>query len=515
MLRSQGQAIQARNLSGLLLLIGVGGLASAVAALIALGAYRDLYLIALAIGVLSITLVTLQNWRTGFYLFLVWLLFEDLFRKFLGNNMFIYFGKDILVGITYLSFLVALKRRLEPRFRAPFGVPLALFFWWGLLQVFNPNSPSMLYGLVGVKLYFYYIPLMFVGYALLRSEMDLKQLLLTNMGLGGIIAALGIIQAIVGPSFLNPAMLAPELRELGLQYRAAPITGAVLYRPTSVFVSDGRFAWYLLLVWWLGMGAAAYLALRGIRRGRRIVFLGTATALAAIILSGSRGAIMYALGSALAMGSAFLWGASREWGGWHRIVRLTRGGLVAAGIVVLALVLMFPEAVGARWAFYSETLLPESPASELVVRAWDYPVKNFFLAFEHEHWAMGYGIGVNSLGVQYISSFLGERPPSVGVESGFGTLVVEMGILGLLLWVIWVWALLRSSWRVVKRLRGTPFFPLGFSIFWFAFLLLVPFTYGGMAPYQNFVFNAFLWLLVGILFRLPSWRSSAPQEQDR
>jgi hypothetical protein len=34
-------------------------------------------------------------------------------------------------------------------------------------------------------------------------------------------------------------------------------------------------------------------------------------------------------------------------------------------------------------------------------------------------------------------------------------------------------------------------------------LLLYPLTFGGMVPYQNFVTNAYLWLLVGILFRLP------------
>ena len=40
---------------------------------------------------------TLRDWRNGFYVFLVWLLFEDLVRKFLGNNLAIYFGKDVLV----------------------------------------------------------------------------------------------------------------------------------------------------------------------------------------------------------------------------------------------------------------------------------------------------------------------------------------------------------------------------------------------------------------------------------
>jgi hypothetical protein len=40
-------------------------------------------------------------------------------------------------------------------------------------------------------------------------------------------------------------------------------------------------------------------------------------------------------------------------------------------------------------------------------------------------------------------------------------------------------------------------------IFWYAFLLLLPLTYEGMQAYQDFILNAYLWLLLGVLFRLP------------
>src|SRR5260370_40194994 len=40
-------------------------------------------------GVIAI----LQDWRRGLYFFLAWLLLEDFVRKFLGNNMAIFFAK--------------------------------------------------------------------------------------------------------------------------------------------------------------------------------------------------------------------------------------------------------------------------------------------------------------------------------------------------------------------------------------------------------------------------------------
>jgi hypothetical protein len=39
--------------------------------------------------------------------------------------------------------------------------------------------------------------------------------------------------------------------------------------------------------------------------------------------------------------------------------------------------------------------------------------------------------------------------------------------------------------------------------FSFGFLVFVPFTFGGIMAYEDFVQNACLWLLFGILFRLP------------
>ena len=83
-------------------------------------------------------------------------------------------------------------------------------------------------------------------------------------------------------------------------------------------------------------------------------------------------------------------------------------------------------------------------------------------------------------------------------------MIVEMGILAPFLWVLWSAALLLSCWRVVRRLRGTRFFPIGLAILWYAFLLLIPLTFGSLNSFQNYISNVYLWLMVGILFRLPT-----------
>src|SRR5712664_1212927 len=70
--------------------------------------------------------MALRNWRTGFYTFLIWMIFEDLVRKYMGNGLVLFFGKDILLGLVYLSFFTAVLKGREKTFRPPFLIFLSL-----------------------------------------------------------------------------------------------------------------------------------------------------------------------------------------------------------------------------------------------------------------------------------------------------------------------------------------------------------------------------------------------------
>jgi hypothetical protein len=472
------------------------------------GDMTGLAFVAMAFVGCAFVVAMLNNWRNGLYFFLTWLLFEDFARKYLGNNMAIYFAKDVLVAVVYLSFFLAYRRKQVTSFRPPFLVPVLLFVWFGVMQVFNPASTHLMYGVLGLKLFFYYVPLLFVGYALLNSESELRRFFFVNMILAAIIVSLGIAQAIIGHTFLNPAVVAEDIRELSGLYRTAPISGLTMYRPTSVFVSTGRFGNFLLVTWLMVFGFSGYLLLRH-KRGRSLAFFILALTVAGLALCSSRGVVLWSSGSAIVGSVAFVWGAP-----WRRreVMRVLRTVQRTALSIVLGIVFLlaaYPEALLSRVAFYAETLSPSSTASELQNRSWDYPLQNFLGAFGYERWPYGYGIGTTSLGTQYVARFFHAKPPVIGVESGFGTLIVEMGIGGLILWFVMSFAILFSAWRVVKKLRGSPWFPLAFVIFWYAGVLLVPITFTGIQAYEDFVLNAYLWLLLGILFRLPTLAFSA------
>src|SRR6202022_1936715 len=112
----------------LAVLAGGVWLAWVVGGWIAAGNSLSLVFSALGLVVCVVAVATIQNWRLGFYLFLAWMLFEDLFRKYLGNNTALFFAKDVLVGIVFVSFLLSVRRRRDRLFRPPFLLWLSLFF---------------------------------------------------------------------------------------------------------------------------------------------------------------------------------------------------------------------------------------------------------------------------------------------------------------------------------------------------------------------------------------------------
>jgi len=261
-------------------------------------------LIAGAIGVVTV----LNDWRKGVYLFLAWILFEDFVRKYLGNNMAIYFAKDVLALLLYLSFFRAQRTNRVERFRPSFLVLLLCFLFFGMIQVFNPSSTSLFYGLMGMKLYFFYVPLLYVGYYFIDSERRLRSFFAFNSVLILVVVCLGVAQAIIGHTFLNPTVIQEDIRDLSTTYRASPITGLIAYRPTSVFVSAGRFQNFLIISWILTLGYGGFLLLRS-RRGRLIAFTCIGVLAAGSLLTASRGVVLWNSLGALFIAAGFLWGA--------------------------------------------------------------------------------------------------------------------------------------------------------------------------------------------------------------
>lgn len=457
---------------------------------------------AIVVGGAAVVMAILNDWHRGVYFLVAWILFEDFVRKYLGNNMAIYFAKDALTIILYLSFFRARLANSVERFRIPFRTPLLLFFWLGVMQMFNPASTSFFFGILGIKIYFLYVPLIYVGYALIESEDDLRRFFSFVCTLILIVASLGIAQSIIGPTFLNPTHLQEDIRDLSTLYRAAS-SGALAYRPTSVFVSAGRFQDFLQLAWLISLAFSSYLFLRS-RSDRTLAITTVSVVSVAALMSTSKGVFLWTLGIALICVAGFLWGAPWRQREATRALRAIQRAALGLGMGIILLSVLYPEELATRLLFYSDTLMPNSPRSQLVERMQTYPLDNFKYAFTFPRWPYGYGIGTVSLGGQYVTRIMHATPMGVGVESGFGNLMLELGIVGLILWIVVGFSIVISAWKIVKELRGTAWFPLAFAIWLYAIFLFFPQMFLGASAYQDYLLNSFLWLQLGILYRLPT-----------
>jgi hypothetical protein len=511
-LRSPGSHMKIGALRGSFDFFHNSGRNLLIMALIVLAAYEcanlivednllTLYRVGLVVLGLVALVAILKDWRNGVYAFVAWIAVEDLIRKYLGNNMIVYFAKDFFALARYLSFFIARRSTLTKLYRPPFLITLLLFFWYCLIQALNPASTSIFYGLMGLKLCFFYAPLLFVGHALVDSEKELRRFFFFNSVLILVVAAFGIAQSILGHTFLNPEVIQEDIRSLSTLYRVSPITGLVAYRPTSFFVSAGRFQNFLLVSWILALGFGGFLLMRK-QPGRLLGFATIGIVAAAALMTASRGVFLWTLATAMVVAPAVIWGAS--WAGEQRIrvMRAVQRAAVFVAIALAILVGIFPQEVGSRVAIYTETLSPSSSKSELGFLSWDYPLQNFVAAFDYPRWPYGYGTGTASLGVQYVARIMHVPPMNVAVENGYGQLVIELGIVGLLLWILLAYKITHSAWQAARNLKGTVWFPIGFAIFWYAFLLVFPMSFYGFIAYQDFVLNAYFWLMLGILFRV-------------
>jgi hypothetical protein len=117
------------------------------------------------------------NWRAAVKVAFVIALIEGAIRKWLlpGGQEMVYFLKDVFLVGAYLKFFLA----PDPEMRAyTLKVPTTLICVLAAILLpatLNPNIGSMLLALYGLKIYLFYIPLLFLMPFLFRTEREMNQ----------------------------------------------------------------------------------------------------------------------------------------------------------------------------------------------------------------------------------------------------------------------------------------------------------------------------------------------------
>jgi hypothetical protein len=450
--------------------------------------------------------VGLRNWRLAVVGLLVYIpvsgiaidaTYGDRFERALAV-----LAKDfVFVLPAYAGFLVWTWRRRD-RIEFP-GAPVMLVFALAAVvvaQAFNPALPKSLVGLVGVKVWLFYVPLVWLGYHLVRTREELFKLF-------GLLSVTALVPAVIG---LGEASLiygghSDDVYRLYGDAAAAVTQGYVglelpgggnLRRIPSTFSSF--YQYYLFLAVMLGV---AYAWWRGREWSRRMSVVAGGiwvVLLAASFLTGVRAAffmtpVLLALILVLEGRTALRFAALR---------------LVPAAILVLAVITLLPGThLVAVWTEVFDVGRQEF---------WDVLVNSGREAVSLT--TFGLGSGIDSVSARY--AFSNDEDwqqfiyPVLGRwhESWYVKTWLELGVLGVATVLALFGTMLVRGVRGHLRIRDPGLrvaSAVCVAVVAWAIVYAIKGQYLDLDP-----LNVYFWLFAGLMLRMPSLEEQAPAEEE-
>jgi len=467
------------------------------------------------LGIITFTILTviiLSRWRWGVILIFVWFLLEDLIRRLIpGQPSQIILAKDILIALTYFSFFVFIVLKNKKIWKPAFGGVLLLFAAVSIINVFNPNSPGLLFGLIGLRSYLWYLPLMFLGYYMFDKEEKLLKFCQILVYLSIPLFLLAILQYLFyesGLAFIRPFTESSQFHAFRIVIGTWVKNGSVPLL-SSVFGTAHRYSRFSMLLFFLGLGLLATKYPRNLsfpKKRKILLIVSILSAFFGIILSSARTAfILTTVGAVLFFAFATYIKNSQifDLGKNNRIWIFS---LIAVILIVLPIIFLFGNS-----AFFQ--------------------ISAFYFAFnERIPWAFegfrsalanakffGMGTGTFSQGLRNIPGSVewnnqNKELITTGFrfENGFGRLIFELGIFGTIIFYLFWLYLFYQMKKEINLLKNSNLRNPGLSIFIFSFLLMVWFSFVHHQVLGDATTLVILWFFLGVFFSL---RKFAPVNQ--
>lgn len=414
-----------------------------------------------ASAVLVITMFTFSNWRAGVKIAFVMVLFEGAIRKWLipSAQELAYFAKDMFLIGAYFRFFFSPDMDIRAwRLKVPAGLILlccALLSFSAL----NPNIGSILLGLYGIKIYVFYIPLIFMVPYLFKSREDLMNHLFWYAMLATPICLLGVAQfAAPGYSALNVMATGDQGITMGWSDASIRVTGTFSFITGHTTFVCVFFALHLALL------------LNKMPKWRWVLLASNLPLIVAnAFMSGSRSSI-FAL---VLIGVAFLAASSLSKLGTGGNGFLMLGGVASVAVVI---VLLFFGHAREQWM-----MRWRSSDAEVQYRLIHMTTGSISEGIKAGGF-FGLGIGMTHPAVERLRNVLQlQRPKTYApvFDTEVGQVVVELGIIGWGAWYVMRIALVIQAWTAFNRSRHDELKPV----------LLACFLVEGIHMYFSVVLN--------------------------
>jgi hypothetical protein len=416
-----------------------------------------------------------QNWKLSIKAILVIVIIEGGLRRwaFPGAKDLIYFFKDFILIGSYLGF-ASRPRPIADQY--PFIKELTgLIAILCCFQAFNPNLGSPIVGLLGIRSYLLYIPLVWVLPHLFDSGADLRNFLRKYLLWIFPVCILGIVQ-FFSPidSPLNVYVANEEILDVALVGEYVRITGT--------------FSYIVGLTTYLSICSSLLIVLitqERIFKWQVIYSLELALIAVNSFMCGSRGLALYEI--LFVIGYIVCLCFAKPKAALNFITSL----FVPIALASLIAVIYFQPAIG---AFYERA---DNSGDSVEQRIFE----GFTQVFSYsENSIEGYGTGATQVGAISLRRVLNlppgaQLPPSEGET---GRVVIEIGLLGFFLWYGLRIVLLISLGSVFLKLKNPFYKELALAIFLFQLINII----GQLITNPTMLF--YFWFFSGFIYLLPA-----------
>lgn len=348
-------------------------------------------------------------------------------------------GRDCLVmaiaGGALLRATISGQRLTMP----PLGGLVLAFVAVALVALANPAARDLAGGLAGVRQHLEFVPLFFLGYAFLRAESRIRAILLLIVLCAAIGGVVSFIQSTLTPQELAAWGPGYAQRVLGADgfgggARIAIVNGVEAVRPFGLGSDAGAGA----LIAAIALPSLIALFMAGPNRYRFVVLPLAAGLAIALATSGSRNALVVAFVSLFAFGLV----AARSKNALRAVVGLAVGTLLVYGALQH---LSSSNAAATR----TKSIVSKQVLSTYQAERGDS--LGLVGGYVKDH-PLGVGIGRSGPAA---GAFLGSRELSgLNAETEWNFLVLELGVLGLGIYLLINVRLFGWTFRRVRRLES-------------------------------------------------------------
>jgi hypothetical protein len=428
-----------------------------------------------------IVLWSFNKWRLAVKTALVIALFEGALRKwvFPGAQELVYFLKDVFLLGAYLRFFLAPDLDLRAtKLRAPIML-VVLCCMFLMPATINPNIGSILLAAYGLKIYVFYIPLMFMMPYLFRNQEEMVRQLTWYALLAIPIGLLGILQWRSGVS---------SIWNVYADQQGMDHTGATTFGFGDRVRVTGTFSYitgHTTFVIFFATLTVALLSLKEIRWKWLLMGFSLPLIIGNAMMGGSRASVVSIGGIVAGFAIASL---SGRIGSSKNFTAMLVGGLAvcAAGTLYF-----FGEALTHMQLRYQGG---KDAGETVAFRAFQMPLDAMKKSLNESAFS-GYGIGATHPAPEAIRRKLRIPAPKRKApvfDTEMGQVLAELGIFG---WMGWYFMRVALVFVLIGSYRKCPPGPVK-PLVLAAALISIPFLL--LSLVLNHTANILLWALIGL-----------------